>query len=913
MFFKVLLGLTVNAQTQTRFTLQIKNAGIEDLVTSIESQSAYRFFYDRALFDSLKVDINITGQPLNIILDQLFSGTDYAYSFYNGQTVILTKGTQIITELSAQYLPRVQKAKPEKLAVFSDLKDDKPIVPATLENKVYSIGNVTATLEKGTASVAGYIRYSTSGEPASGIAIFTTDPRIGTVTDQFGYYNLNLPKGRHELSIRGMGVKDTRRLIILYSNGKLNINIQEQILSLKEVVITADKASNIKSTQMGVEKLDIKTIKQVPTVFGEADILRVVLTLPGVKSVGESSTGFNVRGGAVDQNLILFNDATIFNPAHFFGFFSAFNPEVIKDVELYKSSIPSKYGGRLSSVLELNTREGNKKTFQGSAGIGLITSRLNLEGPIIKDKTTFILGGRTTYSNWILKTLPKTAGFQNAKAGFYDLNLNLSHQHNAKNNFYFTGYLSNDDSNLASDISYAYQNKNISLKWKHLFSNKLNSIVTSGIDLYDYENYSDANKFTAYQLKFGIKQNYLKTDFNYYLNSKHTLDFGASTIKYNLQPGNYSRFSPSSLVIPKTLQTEQALESAVYVTDRFELSPAISFNMGLRYSLFNSMGPSRVKSYYPNGVKEEGTVSDVSNFSKGDIIKTYHGPEFRFSGRLALSSDWSVKASFNTLRQYIHMLSNTASMSPTDIWKLSDMNIKPQNGDQFSLGLYKNLKSNTIETSVEGYYKRLNNYLDYKSGAVLILNENIEQDVINTNGKAYGIEFLIKKLTGKINGWVGYSYSRTLLKTDDRNNDETINSGKYFPANHDKPHDFTLISNYRFSHRVSMSFNATYSTGRPITLPIARFSYLNSQRVLYTDRNQYRIPNYFRTDISMNIEGNHKLKQLTHNSWTFGIYNLTARKNAFSSYFVTENGVIRAYKLSIFSTAIPFINYNIRF
>ncbi|HEX8377836.1 MAG TPA: TonB-dependent receptor, partial [Pedobacter sp.] len=574
---------------------------------------------------------------------------------------------------------------------------------------------------------------------------------------------------------------------------------------------------------------------------------------------------------------------------------------------------PSKYGGRLSSVLELSTREGNKKNFEGSAGIGLITSRLNIEAPIIKDRTSFILGGRTTYSNWMLKTLPKDAGLQNAKAGFYDVNLNLSHRQNAKNNIYFTGYLSNDDSNLASDVSYAYQNKNISLKWKHLFNNKLHSVVTTGVDLYDYENYSDVNKFTAYQLKFGIRQNYLKTDFTYYLDSKHTLDFGASTLKYNLQPGDYGRFSTSSLVIPKTLQAEQALESAVYIGDRFELSPTISFNVGLRYSLFNSMGPSRVKVYQPNSVKEESGISEISVFNKGDIFKTYHGPEFRLAGRFALNSDFSIKASYNTLRQYIHMLSNTASMSPTDIWKLSDVNIKPQNGDQVSLGLYKNLKSNTIETSIEGYYKRINNYLDYKSGAVLILNENIEQDVINTKGKAYGIELLIKKLTGKVNGWVSYSYSRTLLRTDDKNNDETINSGNYFPANHDKPHDFTLISNFRFSHRISMSFNATYSTGRPITLPIARFSYLNSQRVLYTDRNQYRIPNYFRSDISLNVDGNHKIKQLTHNSWTIGVYNLTARKNAFSSYFVTENGIIRGYKLSIFSTAIPFVNYNIRF
>ncbi|MDB5013351.1 MAG: TonB-dependent receptor, partial [Daejeonella sp.] len=529
------------------------------------------------------------------------------------------------------------------------------------------------------------------------------------------------------------------------------------------------------------------------------------------------------------------------------------------------------------------------------------------------DRTSFMIGARTTYSNWILGLLPEKSGFKDSKASFYDLNLNLNHQINDKNNIYFTGYVSNDESNLGSDTSFAYQNRNVSVKWKHVFNNKLYNIITAGVDQYKYQSFTDKNPANAYKLNFNISQSNLKSDFTYYLSPKHTIDFGASTIYYELQPGSINPTASESLVAAKILPAEQGLESAAYIGDRFDLSPRVSFNFGLRYSMFNYLGPKTINSYLPGQPRDSSTISNTTTYNKGEFIKTYSGPEFRLSGRFAITDDFSVKAGYNTLRQYIHMLSNTVSMSPTDIWKLSDPNIKPQHGDQVSLGIYKNFKHNTIETSVEVYYKRLKDYLDYKSGADLFLNPTIERDVINTKGKAYGVEFFVKKLTGKLNGWLGYTYSRTLLRADDLAAGETINTGAFYPSNYDKPHDVSFIGNYRFSHRFSLSLNALYSTGRPITLPIATYYYSGSQRVLYSQRNQYRIPDYFRTDVSMNIDGNHKVHQLTHNSWTIGVYNLTGRKNAFSTYFASEGGVVNGYKLSIFGTAVPFVNYNIRF
>ncbi len=587
--------------------------------------------------------------------------------------------------------------------------------------------------------------------------------------------------------------------------------MQEQVTSLKEVKISADKVANVRSVELGVTRLDIKSIKQVPAVFGEADVLRIVLTLPGEQSGGEAKTVFNFRGGSADQNLILLNDATIYNPAHFFGFFSAFNPDIVKDVELYKSSIPEKFGGRLSSVLDISDREGNKKKFTGSAGIGLLTSRLNIEGPIIKDKTSFIFGGRTSYSDWLLKLLPDA--YKNSQASFYDFNLDISHQINEKNNIYITTYLSKDKFKLNSDTSYSYLNRNFNIKWKHNYNNKLYSVITVGADKYDYDVASTVNPVNAYKLNFDINQTNLKLDYTYYINPKNTIDFGLSSIYYKLHPGDFEPNGSQSLVQPDVVPAEQALESALYLGDKFDVNQDLSLSFGIRYSLYNYLGPQTVYNYAPGLPHTSVNVLDSTSYGKNKVINTYHGPEIRFSARYNLGDNMSVKAGYNNLRQYSHLLSNTTAISPTDVWKLSDPNIKPQFGDQVSLGIYKNLQSNTIETSVEVYYKHLKDYLDYRSGATLILNHHIEQDVLETQGKAYGIEFSVRKTAGKLNGWVNYTYSRTFLKQDNPIEGELINGGAYYPANYDKPHNFNFTGNYRFTHRYSVSLNLTYSTG----------------------------------------------------------------------------------------------------
>ena len=915
----ILFCCRLYGQQDTAVLVSVKtdSAGIEKFANEIEKQTGFRFFYDTARLDSVVITIDAQNQPLTKVLELAFAGNDVFYTIDESKHIFLTRGRPLNLLLPEGFFTGGKTNKPRSrqdtafLVNANEPNDENTVQKAVLENKLYEIGDKSTPNPPKIVTVAGYVRDVKTGEPIVGASVFIDNPRIGGATDQYGYYSLSLPRGRHIINIQSIGMRDTRRQIVLYSDGKMNIDLHGTVIALKRVIIAAQKLSNVKGTQMGLQKIDIKTIKQIPVVFGEADILRVVTTLPGVKTVGESSTGLNVRGGSADQNLILFNDATIYNPAHFFGMFSAFNPEVVKDVELYKSSIPARYGGRLSSVLNVNSREGNKKNITGSAGIGLLTSRLDIEGPLIKDKSSFIIGGRTTYANWLLNALPKQ--YRNSKASFYDVNLNISHAFNKKNSVYLTGYISKDHFNLNSDTVYGYGNSNISLKWKHVFNNKLNSLITGGYDRYNYQVSSDRLPLNAYKLGFDINQTYLKVHFNYYLNSKHTLDYGLHSIFYKLHPGNYQPLGNRSLVAPDTVAAEQALETALYISDHYNLTPSLSLDGGIRYSIFNSMGPQNINSYAPGLPKTGDNLLATVPYSSGRFIKTYSGPEYRLSVRYSFTDSFSVKAGYNTQRQYIHSLSNTAAMAPTDIWKLSDPNISPQWGEQFSLGIYKNLKANTIEASVEVYYKNIKDYLDYKSGAVLVMNHHIETEVMGTKGKAYGAELLIKKLTGKLNGWISYTWSRVFLKMDDPAAGEVINKGMYYPANYDKPHDFTVIGNYRVTHRFSLSLNATYSTGRPITLPVGVFYYGGSARTLYADRNAYRIPDYFRTDFSMNIDGNHKVHQKTHNSWTLGVYNLTGRKNPYSVYYVSEGGVVQGYKLSIFGSAIPYINFNISF
>ncbi len=907
----ILITFSSIAQQQRKFSVDLSGKTFNDLVSEIERQSDYHFYFKPGWTDSLVVNVRSENQTLPEILNTVLTGTELNFAIDQHHSVFITKGRKILAELPPDYFgeTKIQLRQNESFD-FSDY-ERKEKQKKLAEARLYNIGNRN-TPQQGNATLAGIIRSSLSGEPVIGAVVFVENTQIGVSTDQFGYYALTMAKGRHEIKIKSVGMKSTQRSVMLYSDGKLDVEIDEDVKALKEVVVESDQDLRVSGVQMGLEKLDIKTMKQIPLALGETDIMKVVMTLPGVQSVGEGTVGLNIRGGATNQNLILLNDAIVYNPSHLFGFFSTFNPDVLKNVELYKSGIGAEYGGRLSSVLDVHTREGNAKKFSGSGGISPITGRLTVEGPIIKDKTSFIVGYRSTYSDWLLKKV-ETKAIKNSTASFYDFTTQITHNINENNSVYLSLYSSRDRFKLNSDTLYSYSDRNGSLKWKHVFNNKLYGVLTGGFSQYSYKISSDQFPENAFALSFNIRQYNAKADLSFFPNSKHTINGGISTIRYDLDPGHQQPIGEGSRIADNNVEDEQGQESAIYVSDNYELSPKISVYAGLRYSYYQFLGPKNVNTYAPGTPLEKTNFVEVVHYGSGASIKNYGGLEPRFSVRYSVGKDASVKLSYNHMRQYIQMLSNTTAITPTDIWKLSDGYIKPQVGDQYSFGLYKNFKGGLIEMSIESYYKKMENSIDYKGGAVLLLNHQIETNVLNASGKAYGVEWMIKKSSGKLNGWISYTYSRTFLRTTTQFTSEQINRGEYYPSNYDKPHALNFIGNYKFSRRFNFSTNFIYSTGRPITLPIAQYDLSGSGRLLYSDRNQYRIPDYIRTDISINVEGNHKIRKLAHSSWTFAVYNLFGRANAYSVFFKSEAGAIKGYKLSIFARPIPTITYNFKF
>ena len=682
---------------------------------------------------------------------------------------------------------------------------------------------------------------------------------------------------------------------------------------LAEIVVIGGRQSAVNNMMIGAEKFKPQILKNIPSAFGESDIMKIVLTLPGVTTVGEASSGYNVRGGATDQNLILLNGGTVYNPSHLFGLFTSFNSDAVEDVELFKSSIPVEYGGRISSVLKVTSKEANMQKFTGSASIGALTSKANIEIPIVKDHVSLLLNGRTTYSDWILKKLPEKSGYKNGTANFFDFGGVLTWKINSMHRLKVYGYWSNDKFSFSSKDKYGYQNRNVSAEWRSILNEKVTATFSAGLDHYDYFNEDRNVPSMAARLSFGIDQLWGKLHVRHRLSEKQTLSYGLSMLHYNVQAGKYEPIGSESCIMTDQLQKEKALESAAYLDYEFSLTEKLSVSAGLRYSMFNALGPRDVNMYLDGELPSEETL--VETRSETGIIKTYHAPEIRLSARYALQENLSLKVGFNTMNQYIHKVSNTSIMSPTDIWKLSDVNIKPQSGWQAAAGIYHETAGKKYEFSAEVYYKHISDYLNYRSSAVLLMNHHLETDVISTKGKAYGIELQAKKPLGKLNGWVNYTFSRSLLRQDDERVAMPLNNGEWYPAEYDRPHEVKAVLNYKFTERYSFSSNFNYATGRPTTVPAGKYydSYNQKYMPYYTDRNTYRIPDYMRLDLAFNIEPTHKLTSFLHSSFSIGVYNVLARKNAYSIYYVTEGGRVQGYKLSVFGSAIPFVSLNIRF
>ena len=904
-------------ETHPGITISFTNTDLTTVIEHIEQHTDYQFFFLEHWLKDIKITCEYKDESLETILEGLLEKTDLHFLILEDQHVVFTRNNLVQSKLPHNFFTKNKEVNRSTIGAPISEENKAPLsLLASRESgsnkkEVVRIGKETFGSTNRSYTLSGRIT-GYDGKPVEGLALMIKESGKGTVTDNNGFYQITLPTGRNTLLAKGLGYQDTETTVIVYNNGVYNFQVGENIEDLEEVVLQSDRNKNVEEAITGVTTIDVQKIKTMPLVLGEQDILKAAIAMPGITTAGEGASGYNVRGGRIDQNLILLDEGVIYNPTHFFGIFSAINPFATDQATIYKGNIPVEFGGRLSSVFDLSSKKANKQEFSGEAAIGPVTSNLTLEIPLAKDKASLLVGGRATYSDWILRTLDDER-LNESKASFYDMIAKYDHSLDEKNTLEATGYYSRDAFSVTSDSVFGYSNSLASLKWNHQFNRNNSMSVTLYNSAYRFGIDYDGDANNDFRLQYRNNETGVKAKLKSKLNDKHTLNYGVAGKLYTIDPGQVDPGSTDSEVTSLTIPQEKAAENAVFLSDSYKANEKLLIDLGVRYSFFMALGPGTQRLYQENAPLNSGTRTGTRDYDNNEVIKTYGGPEFRGSARYFLTPDLSVKASFNNAIQYIHTLSNNTTASPTDTWKLSDLHIEPQRASQVSLGLYKNISGGVYELSLEGYYKKQKHLLDYKVGAQLLMNEEIETEVLQGDGKAYGVEFLLKKNEGRLNGWVAYTYSRSLVRLDSEFNEEMVNGGKFFPSNYDKPHDFSMITNYKFTKRISASANFVYQTGRPVTFPTGTYTYNNSEYVSYSDRNKYRIPDYYRLDLSFNLEGNHKVQKLAHSFWSLSVYNVLGRNNPYSVFFVTENGEVKAYQSSIFAIPVPTLTYNFKF
>jgi hypothetical protein len=897
------LNITLFGQEKYLINFSTKDLSFKEFVAKAESLLPVKFFYKESWIDELRLSGYSRCKTLPCVLDSLFRNKKIQY-FIDGSGYVVITGNYVMKDINA---PEEKEIKENLITDSRARPGPEPAQQAV--NMV--VGNPADRTKTGNVVISGYITNGATKEPVTGATVFVQKFLAGTVANAYGYYTLSLPRGNHLIRFSFIGMTEKLVNLTLNGTGQLNIEMLPNTISLSEVIVSTQKSNILQRFEVGAEKINIGTFKLLPTSMGESDLLKSLILIPGVKSVGEGSAGFNVRGGSADQNLILLYGAPIYNSSHVFGFFSSVNSDIIKDVTLYKGGIPSRFGGRISSVLDIESKEGNRKEFAGSAGISPITARIAVEGPIIKDTLSYIFTGRTTYSNWIFGLL-SNKDLKNSRASFYDMNGKITWNIDKNNIVDISSYFSHDFFRFNARTEYGYDNNIVSGKFLHFFSSKFYSVVSVNNSSYRYDITNQDIPTESYILSHKINSTGLKADFNL---SKgiNEFNFGIDANRYEVLPGSYRPATDTSLIIPNVIEKDHALEAAVYLEDKIFITKFLSASAGMRFSSFFTLGPRKIYTYGEGFSKSNSTIIDTLSFRPGKVISKSAGPEFRASLNFRISDRNSIKINYNRTRQYLHLLLNTTSISPTDTWKLCDYYLKPEIGDQFALGFYKIMFKNGFETSAEVYYKTIKNMVDFKGGSTLTMVENIEQTMIDVRGKAYGLELSLKKTGGKIRYSIGYTYSRTFVKSLGKFRDEIINSGKWYPANYDRPNDLVVTFQYSYSRRLSFTADYTYSTGRPITYPLSTYSINNILLVQYSDRNKYRIPDNSRLDISLKVSGNLRSHKIAHPNLTFSVYNLLGRPNPYSVYFRKEGTVFKGYLLSVFGRPIPSVTFNFDF
>lgn len=768
-------------------------------------------------------------------------------------------------------------------------------------------------------TVSGTVYDDSNNETLIGVSIYFPEINVGTTTNEYGFYSITIPKGTYKIQVNYLGFSTIIETIDLKEKVTKNFKLKEEAESLDEIVIATDiEKLNVRSPQMSVNKLTSATIKQIPVVLGEADIIKSIILLPGVTSAGEGASGFNVRGGAADQNLILLDEAVVFNSSHLFGFFSVFNPDVIKDVKLFKGGIPAKYGGRLSSVLDIYQKEGNSKDFNVTGGVGLVSSRLLIEGPIKKEKISFLVGGRSSYAHLFLPLFDN-----NNKAYFYDLNTKINYRIDDRNSVFFSGYFGKDVFGINNSFVNTYGNQVANLRWNHLFSDKLFSNLSL---IYSDYFYGLTLDFVGFEWDSGITNYNLKYDFNHYLNNKTKLSYGINNIYTKFNPGEIIPSREDSGILPEKLIDKYANEFAAYIDAEHKVSDKLTLQYGVRFSNFTRLGQDELNAYendnpviYNEEFKkyESAEAIGVESFKRSDALATFSNFEPRFSLSYLLNDDASIKLSYNRMVQYLHLLSNTASPTPLDIWTPSGRYIKPQLLDQFAVGYFRSLKDGDYTLETEVFYKDIQNRIDYINGANLVANNEIETVILNGQARAYGLEVLFKKNQGNFTGWLAYTLSRSEQQTLGRTAVEPgINNGEWYSTPFDKTHDISINASYKLSEKWTFNSNFLWQTGQPTNYPVGQYEIQGINVPIYDDnrRNADRLPAYHRLDISATLTPEKNKNREWQGEWVFGIYNVYGRQNAASINFRRNVETMRneAVQTSIFGL-VPSVTYNFKF
>ena len=915
-----LLALMQNVRAQETgpgFSGHFADTPFTEFAEAVEAQTGIRFFYLETWVRDLRVNVSGSRIPLLPTLDSMLEPSGLKYYLDPWMHLFLSDSTALIAQLPGYASWEGEKDGEDSEELQSDQRELTSAEQKYIDGRrtrvpeVIHVGSDDRAVPGKKALISGKILDVESGEPLIGTTVYVQSLGLGTSTAVDGRFDLLLAPGTYEVDCQSMGMESLHFTLVVHSSGDLDLSMKKTLIPIDEVVVTAGRQDNVSGSQMGYERLNYSILKQVPLVMGERDILNVVKLLPGVQSVGEGSAGFNVRGSGADQNMIYINKVPVYNSSHLFGFFTAFSPELVKDFTLYKSNLPASFGGRLASFFDINTKQGNMKRFTARAGISTVSAYAAAEGPLKKDRSSLALSMRTTYSDWMLN-LMEDPQLRNSEAGFYDLSGVYSLNASDKTRLKAFGYMSRDHFKMGTLNEYDYGNSGAALDLHHRFNQRFGVNMALIYSQYQFKNYDTQVLSAGYEHEYRINHFELKSDFNWLSLGRHKVTFGTSGIYYRLDRGSIEPYGSASLTEPLDLGLENGVEVALYIADEISLTERLNVYAGLRFSTFFALGPSEVLNYSPGMPREEENVLDTMFVGSGELSKAYYGFEPRMNLRYLLSDNSSLKASYNRGYQYLFMMSNTIAMAPTDQWKLSDYHIEPQYLDQLSVGYYRDFYYSGMNASVELYRKWGHNIVEFRDGANLTRSLYLESETLPGKQTAYGVETMIRKDAGTLNGWMSYTFSRSYMQVDVTETGEEINGGLRYPSNFDRPHNFSLVLNYKRGRRISLSANLVYMTGRPATYPVSVYYEYEIPYIDYSERNKYRIPDYFRVDVSMNIEGSLRKRKKFHSYWMIGVYNLTGRDNAYSVYFQNESGLIRGYKLSIFAQPIPTISWNVR-